>query len=62
RFDPECEERVVRAILRSLSALFGETFETTRDLNRFRKAAARERLAVPPAPPAPTSAAGAEAG
>jgi hypothetical protein len=37
RFDRECEERVVRAILRSLSALFGETFETVRDLNRFRK-------------------------
>jgi hypothetical protein len=38
RFDGECEERVVRAILRSLSALFGETFSTVRDLNRFRKA------------------------
>ncbi|ABS27683.1 acyl-ACP desaturase [Anaeromyxobacter sp. Fw109-5] len=40
RFDAECEQRVVRAILRSLSALFGETFETVRDLNRFRKARA----------------------
>ncbi len=38
RFDAECEARVTRAILRSLSALFGETFETSRDLNRFRKA------------------------
>ncbi|WP_242372722.1 acyl-ACP desaturase [Anaeromyxobacter sp. SG26] len=38
RFDGECEQRVVRAILRSLSALFGEPFETVRDLNRFRKA------------------------
>ncbi len=38
RFDGECEQRVVRAILRSLAALFGETFETVRDLNRFRKA------------------------
>jgi rubrerythrin len=38
RFDAECEQRVVRAILRSLSALFGERFETVRDLNRFRKA------------------------
>ncbi|HET7825706.1 MAG TPA: ferritin-like domain-containing protein, partial [Anaeromyxobacter sp.] len=37
RFDRQCEERVVRAILRSLSALFGERFETARDLNRFRK-------------------------
>jgi hypothetical protein len=63
RFDDACEERVVRAILRSLSGLFGETFETVRDLNRFRKAAAaRERLAIPPAPSAPTSAAGVEAG
>jgi len=40
-FDEECEQRVVRAILRSLSALFGETFETVRDLNRFRKAGPR---------------------
>jgi hypothetical protein len=38
RFDDACEQRVVRAILRSLSALFGETFETVRDLNRFRRA------------------------
>src|SRR5512142_213123 len=38
RFDRDCEQRVVRAILRSLSALFGEPFETVRDLNRFRKA------------------------
>jgi len=38
RFDAACEQRVVRAILRSLSALFGETFETVRELNRFRKA------------------------
>jgi len=38
RFTAEHEERVVRAILRSLSALLGETFETVRDLNRYRKA------------------------
>jgi hypothetical protein len=37
RFDGACEARVVRAILRSLSALLGERFETVRDLNRFRK-------------------------
>jgi hypothetical protein len=37
-FDAACEERVARAILRQLSVLFGETFETVRDLNRFRKA------------------------
>jgi hypothetical protein len=40
RFDAACEERVVRAILRSLSALFGETFASVRELNRFRKATA----------------------
>ncbi len=48
RFDRDCEQRVVRAILRSLSALFGEPFETVRDLNRFRKA----RSAVGGAPEA----------
>jgi hypothetical protein len=37
RFDGACEARVVRAILRSLSALLGERFETVRDLNRYRK-------------------------
>jgi hypothetical protein len=41
RFDRECEQRVVRAVLRSLSALFGEEFETVRDLSRFRRAGAR---------------------
>ena len=40
RFDRDCEQRVVRAILRSLSALFGESFETVRDLSRFRRARA----------------------
>jgi hypothetical protein len=40
RFDRDCEQRVVRAILRSLSALFGERFETVRDLSRFRRATA----------------------
>lgn len=38
RFDAQCEQRVVRAILRSLSALLGESFETVRDLSRYRKA------------------------
>jgi hypothetical protein len=52
RFDRDCEQRVVRAILRSLSALFGETFETVRDLSRFRRAhASADRLeGVTPAP------------
>jgi hypothetical protein len=40
RFDAGCEERVVRAILRSLSALLGTRFETVRDLNRYRKGTA----------------------
>ncbi len=40
RFDRDCEQRVVRAILRSLSALFGERLETVRDLSRFRRARA----------------------
>jgi hypothetical protein len=38
RFDAACEERVVRAILRSLSALLGERLDSVRDLNRLRKA------------------------
>jgi hypothetical protein len=37
RFDAECEARVVRAILRSLSPLLGTTLDTVRDLNRRRK-------------------------
>jgi hypothetical protein len=37
RFDAACEARVVRAILRSLSALLGEPFETVRDLSRYRR-------------------------
>jgi hypothetical protein len=49
RFDRECEQRVVRAMLRSLSALFGVGLETVRDLSRFRRA----RAAGQTAPPAP---------
>jgi hypothetical protein len=40
RFDRDCEQRVVRAMLRSLSALFGEELATVRDLSRYRKARA----------------------
>jgi len=51
RFDEACEARVVRAILRSLSALLGEPFETVRDLSRFRRrgraGAAAEVAATP---------------
>jgi len=37
RFDKDCEARVVGGILRNLSSLFEQTFETVQDLNRFRK-------------------------
>lgn len=37
RFDKECEARVVGGILRNLSSLFGESFATVSDLNRYRK-------------------------
>jgi hypothetical protein len=37
RFDKDCEGRVVGGILRNLSSLFGEKFETVADLNRYRK-------------------------
>lgn len=36
-FDKDCETRVVGGILRNLSSLFGQTFKTVGDLNRFRK-------------------------
>ncbi|ABC80227.1 ferritin [Anaeromyxobacter dehalogenans] len=51
RFDVACERRVVRTMLRSLSALLGESFETVRDLNRYRKS-----LAGASAPPASSAA------
>ena len=59
RFDRDCEQRVVRAILRSLSALFGEPFETVRDLNRYRKALAGGGEPRPRAPEGEAPAAGA---
>jgi len=37
RFDAECEQRVVRAILRSLAPLLGVPLDSVRDLNRYRK-------------------------
>jgi hypothetical protein len=40
RFDGECERRVTGGILRNLSSLFDQTFETVQDLNRYRKALA----------------------
>jgi hypothetical protein len=40
QFDKTWESRVVGGILRNLSNLFGQTFETLQDLNRYRKALA----------------------
>jgi len=37
RFDDECERRVIGGILRNLSSLFEQTFETVQDLNRYRR-------------------------
>jgi hypothetical protein len=39
-FDVEWEKRVVGMILRNLSSLFGQTFESVQQLNRFRKSIA----------------------
>lgn len=36
-FDKDCEARVTGGILRNLSSLFGQNFETTSALNRYRK-------------------------
>ncbi len=52
RFDEECEDRVVSAILRNLSLLLGERFETVRDLSRYRRSLpAAEPVAAGPAAP-----------
>ncbi len=48
RFEKECEQRVIGGILRNLSILLGENFETGRDLNRYRRAIARGGLSAPP--------------
>jgi hypothetical protein len=37
QFDAEWERRVIRMILHNLSSLFGCTFESVQDLNRYRK-------------------------
>jgi hypothetical protein len=42
RFDKGWEDRVVKAILHNLGSLFGETFTTVQQLNRFRKMLAVE--------------------
>jgi hypothetical protein len=40
RFDAVSEQRVIAMILHNLSSLFGRTFATVQDLNRFRKSLA----------------------
>jgi hypothetical protein len=40
RFDSAWEQRVVAMILKNLSSLFGETFRSVQELNRFRKSMA----------------------
>ena len=55
RFDKDCEQRVIGGILRNLSILLGENFETGRDLNRYRKTSAEAGLAAA-APSVPTQA------
>ena len=37
RFDKDCEARVIGGILRNLSSLFEQKFESPSDLNRYRK-------------------------
>lgn len=37
RFDKDCESRVIGGILRNLSSLFEQKFESPADLNRYRK-------------------------
>lgn len=40
RFDADCEARVIGGILRNLSSLLGQPFQTVSDLNRYRKSLA----------------------
>jgi hypothetical protein len=40
RFDAKWEQRVIGMILKNLSSLFGETFDSVQQLNRFRKSLA----------------------
>jgi len=37
KFDKECEGKVIKLILHNLSLLFGQTFTTPSELNRYRK-------------------------
>jgi hypothetical protein len=47
RFDALWEQRVIAMILKNLSLLFGETFDTAQQLNRFRKSLALPAGAAP---------------
>ena len=49
-FDKVWESRVVNGILKQLSVLFDRTFETSTDLNRFRKELIASLAASAPAP------------
>jgi hypothetical protein len=51
RFDTTWEKRVVGMILHNLGSLFGQSFATVQELNRYRKS-----LAVPAAPATPAAA------
>ena len=51
RFDASWETRVVDGILRNLGVLFGQKFESVRELNRFRKELTQKKIPEP-APPA----------
>jgi hypothetical protein len=46
RFDSGWEDKVSKRILHNLSVLFGETFKTVQDLNRFRKQLGTEGVVV----------------
>ena len=49
RFDASWEKRVVAMILHNLGSLFGQTFATVQELNRFRKSLAAAVAAPSPA-------------
>ena|ERR1700691_1072833 len=49
RFDKTWEERVVKVILRNLSILFGQSFRTVQELNRYRKTFSPATAAAPAA-------------
>jgi hypothetical protein len=56
KFDGEWENKVVSRILHNLSLLFGQTFTTVQDLNKYRKELAREMAPEPSSAPSPAPA------